>query len=65
MIGIFLQELEAALAAAKAETQECIRAGNEHYNRLVAAKLQREAELQEELQQVTASCMQLRCDQCS
>ncbi|WIA30201.1 hypothetical protein OEZ86_000293 [Tetradesmus obliquus] len=48
-----LQDLEAALAAAKAETQECVRAGNDNYNRLVAAKLQREADLQEELQQVS------------
>jgi hypothetical protein len=48
----FLQELQAALAAARAETQESVRAGNDSYNRLVAAKLQREAELQEELQQV-------------
>jgi hypothetical protein len=47
-----LQELEAALAAARAETQESVKAGNDNFNRLVAAKLQREAELQEELQQV-------------
>jgi hypothetical protein len=48
----FLQELDAALAAARAETQESVTAGNDNYNRLLAAKLQREAELQEELQQV-------------
>ena len=51
-----MQEIEAALAAAKAETQEAVRAGNDSYNRLVAAKQQREAELQEELQQVGTSC---------
>jgi hypothetical protein len=50
---LFLQELDAALVAAKAETYEAIKAGNDNYNRLVATKLQREAELQEQLQQVS------------
>lgn len=40
------------LAAARAETQEAVRTGNDNHNRLVAAQLQREAELQEQLQQV-------------